>query len=94
MKLARLAQWLITGGALILASGVLISCTPDTSAPEFQPRLRATNTAPAQNTPDALPVRQVAFTDSACLKCHTDENQLRSLAKEKEVVAAESEGPG
>lgn len=34
------------------------------------------------------------FTDTACLECHTNREQLQLLAVEKEVVESHSEGPG
>ncbi len=34
------------------------------------------------------------FTDTACLECHTDQEALKTLAVEEEVVESISEGPG
>jgi len=89
-------------GLLILAA--LSGCAPDTSAPELQPREVAA--VPASDdaaepipTPTlsldelALTAEAVALANAGCLQCHTDEEQLRSLAVEEEVESL-SEGPG
>ena len=90
-------------GLLILAA-TLASCAPDTSAPELQPRQSApVAVGEATDEPDetptlsaaeiALTAQAVALANAGCLQCHTDEEQLRSLAVEEGVVSL-SEGPG
>lgn len=96
---------LLTG--LLVSAAALASCAPDTSAPELQPRREtiapAGADAGAADEPDltptlnaaeiALTAQAVALANAGCLQCHTDEEQLRSLAVEEEVVSL-SEGPG
>lgn len=92
---------------LLIAAAALASCAPDTSAPELQPRREpvapAGEVEGAAGEPDetlapgaadvALTAQAVALANAGCLQCHTDEEQLRSLAVEEEVVSL-SEGPG
>lgn len=47
----------------------------------------------SQANPQPTPVVP-PFTDIACLECHTDQDTLKLLAVEKEVVESHSEGPG
>jgi len=88
----------------LLALAALSGCAPDTSAPELQPREVALvpggdeaaepSPTPALSPAElALTAEAVALANAGCLQCHTDEEQLRSLAVEEEVESL-SEGPG
>lgn len=95
MKRRSLPRFLIFAGLLFVAGGVLAACAPDTRAPTLQPRARPTDAEiAAQPTADTLRVALPPFTDTACLKCHTDQQQLTALAIPKEVEEGPSEGPG
>jgi cytochrome c5 len=95
MQRTALARLLIQTGTLMIVGAALISCAPNTSAPTLQPRRTATSSPePALATAQATQVTLAPFTDQACLKCHTDQQQLKALAVEDTPVKAESEGPG
>ena len=96
--------WWIGALAGLLALAALSGCAPDTSAPELHPRavaLAPGDDAAATPSPTptlspaelALTAEAVALANAGCLQCHTDEEQLRSLAVEEEVESL-SEGPG
>ena len=100
-KVSRLL-WAVAPTALIAVA--LAGGAPDTSAPELQPRQSTpVVVAEATDEPDqtptlspaefALTAEAVALANAGCLQCHTDEDQLRTLAVEEEVVSL-SEGPG
>lgn len=96
----RLALVGATGGLLVLAA-LLTSCAPDTTAPELQSRVAQAESAETQ-TLDAdnaaldqtASTVRVAFTDQACLDCHTDRARLQELAVEPEETESLSSGPG
>lgn len=95
MKLRAAARSILMMGLTLLASGVLISCVPDTSAPLLQSRRKPTGTPPT--TPEQATTPHAAlrpFTDFDCLNCHTDQEQLVALAVEKPAAESLSEGPG
>ena len=92
---------LIVLGSGLLIGAVLASCAPDTSAPELQARaeseqLEVTEETPSQpsNTASGTPIAMVAFSDFACLDCHSDETRVKELAVEEEEVESLSTGPG
>ena len=93
---------LIAAGLLLLGAG-LAGCAPDTSAPELGTEVaqlsepgdggQAIPAADDTETGDA--VVAVAFTDFACLDCHTDQARVQELAVEEEEDAESlSSGPG
>lgn len=94
---------LVIAGLLVFA-GVLASCAPDTSAPEFNREAARVEAADNQASSDTAlagvsetttTVALVEFTDQACLDCHTDEGRLKELAVEEEDIGESlSEGPG
>lgn len=94
----------LTGLALIALSGLLMSCTPDKTAPTLAAR---TPTPPGDNVqtvadaaiPDtfavSMPITVPPFTDTECLDCHTNQPLLVELAVEEENLAESlSSGPG
>ena len=94
--------WLLVvlGGVLLLGAA-LVSCAPDTSAPEVQGRaegaqLDVEDEAPAEqaDTDTGEAVAMTEFTDQACLDCHSDEESVKTLAVEEEDTEELSSGPG
>jgi hypothetical protein len=81
-------------GLLLMISGALVSCGPDTSAPTLVRRDASLTTPPGAPPTPLQGAARVAFTDTECLKCHTDQAKLVTLAKPLPVVESESEGPG
>jgi len=95
MNLRVTAKSLMMGGLLLIGSGLLISCMPNTAAPVLQPRTPTTAPVRAEADPTAtLRAALPPFTDGACLACHTDKDRLVALAKTPEETEALSEGPG
>lgn len=90
---------LILGACLLFVGAALASCSPDTSAPELQGTASLsqavaslpTNTPPS---PTGGEITAVEFTDTACLDCHSDEEQVKALAVEEEPPEDLSSGPG
>lgn len=82
-------------GIALIVCGIVISCTPDTTAPVFKARSSATPTQEAaspEHTPPLVVLQP--FTDQACLKCHTDQAALKALALVKPAAESLSSGPG
>ncbi len=94
----------LVAASLLLLVAALTSCAPDTSAPELQREVAEvdvvndqapSDTAESDTTDTGKTVAQVAFTDQACLDCHTDQARLQELAVEEENEGESlSEGPG
>lgn len=93
---------LLVAIGLLFVLAALTSCAPDTSAPEINSEV-AQNVADDQTPSDASDsddnengkaIAQIAFTDQACLDCHTDDVRLQELAVEDEPTESLSEGPG
>ncbi len=97
--------WLLgtIGGLLIVAA--LASCSPDTSAPDFNEaardeRDRQTQEGPPPTlialVPEAtlLAIATPNTTDAICLDCHSNEELLRELAVEDNEPESLSSGPG
>jgi len=88
--------------ALVLFALAVASCAPDTSAPVLVARATQAATEAVQPTPlqiaDAgTPMATLQpFTDTACLDCHTNREQLEALAIPEEDSEHESlsSGPG
>lgn len=88
-------------GVLLIVAALLVSCAPDTTAPELQSRVAQAESADL-STPIAASAAEpatgavrVAFTDQACLDCHTDKARLQALAVEPAQEAESlSSGPG
>lgn len=95
---------LFIGSTIVLASLLLVNCTPDTSAPSLpnvtvEPiptRVAINNDNLLNSILDEVLVPTVPpFTDYDCLSCHANEAQLTELAVEEEDVAESlSSGPG
>ncbi len=100
MNARRNALLIIAMGALLAFSAILVSCAPDTEAPELNEEARAlvaddADTTGPQATEAVDDITQVAFTDHECLDCHTNETLLMELAVEEDNAAEElSSGPG
>lgn len=101
-RYASISTLLVVLGLLMLVAA-LTSCAPDTSAPEFNSEIAqgdsaddqvASDTADSDETDSGKAIAQIAFTDQACLDCHTDEARLQELAVEDEPTEELSEGPG
>lgn len=101
-RIASISTLLVALGLLVLVA-VLTSCAPDTSAPEFNSEIAqndsaddqaVSDTADSDQTDSGQAIAQVAFTDQACLDCHTDKARLQELAVEDEPTEELSEGPG
>ena len=71
---------------------------PPTEAPTDLPPTEPPPTeAPTEPPPTATPTEEPTpevVDDSACIACHTDEETLKSLAKEPEKAESLSEGEG
>jgi hypothetical protein len=85
---------LLVLSSLLLAGALLASCAPDTSAPERRtPTEETTPVELGETVSEVASAPQigldpVAFTDEACLNCHTNEQVLRALAVEEQPVEA------
>ncbi|MBN1966156.1 MAG: hypothetical protein JW910_16020 [Anaerolineae bacterium] len=96
----RLWLFVVLGG--VLAAAALSACGQDTSAPELGAKVDAlddtgdlTPTAEPTSDDEGMAVAQVAFTDQACLNCHTNQDILKALAVEEEETGESlSSGPG
>lgn len=100
----RVVPTLLLVLSLLMVSMALMSCAPDTSAPELPP------TATDNPTPDGVGVAALPevvslpgtlvptvepFTDTECLDCHTNKDLLIELAiPEEEGEESLSSGPG
>jgi len=87
------------GGLLVVVGILLVSCSPDTTAPtlQFQPTNAPPSVAVVAESTDISSVMTSVppFTDMACLDCHTDQPALVELAlPEEEAESALSSGPG
>jgi hypothetical protein len=99
MKKGHRLWLLLVVGGLLLVGAVLVSCAPDTSAPELRAEVPQDSISDDQSDilissgPDAdLAIEP--FVDQACLDCHSDQELLMELAVEEEVPEIPSEGPG
>lgn len=85
-----------------LLSAVLLSaCGQDRSAPELatqEDTQDETADLPTTAEPGTVAAGQavaaVAFTDQACLTCHTNQDILKALAVEEDTAESLSSGPG
>lgn len=97
MPVFRLSTWLFVAGGALCAAGLVASASStssvdlmrDASFPEQQSTPLAV-VAQAETTPDSLS----ALPDKNCRDCHTDQDQMKLLAKPLEVAESHSEGPG
>lgn len=101
-RIASISTLLVALGLLVLVVA-LTSCAPDTSAPEFNSEIAqrdsaddhvVSDAADSDETDSGKTIAPVAFTDQACLDCHTDKARLQELAVEDESTEELSEGPG
>ena len=75
----------------ILASALLLSAGCQAATPEPVP----TNTAvPSEPEPTVEPTVEVVIEEDHCVSCHTDKEQLISVAKPVEEKESESSGVG
>lgn len=84
MRLRYAALFLLSLGTLLATAALIVSCTPDKSAPLFNAEAAEVAVLPLENG-DALltsvsQTELAAFTDSACLDCHTNQARLEELA--------------
>ncbi len=92
----------VMGTGAVFLSALLAGCGQDKSAPELVVNTDALGTAAnlpptpePEVTTSAQAVAMVAFTDQACLTCHTNQDVLKALAVEEEDAGESlSSGPG
>lgn len=84
MRLRYAAGFFLSLGTLLATAALIVSCTPDKSAPLFNAQGAEVAVMPLANG-DALltsltQTELEPFTDSACLDCHTNQALLEELA--------------
>ncbi len=77
-KLASFRTGFLATGGLLISAGLVVMAFGTASAVVGEPAA----------------AEREAFTDQACLDCHTDEDRLTALAVEEEAPEALSSGPG
>lgn len=89
--------WLLfVSGCLLLSAAVVSGCMPNTKAPQLKATITPSpvgagieQSSPPTSNPGAA-VAPVAFTDTACLNCHTSQNILKGMTS---GVQAENASP-
>jgi hypothetical protein len=97
MKKSHSLWLLVAVSGVLCVLAALVSCAPDTSAPELKMPAQVAQVDEPQPGAEGGPpeISTAAFVDQECLDCHTDQEALQRLAVEEEGEAESlSEGPG